>query len=294
LPKREATALVSLQDASVSFAGDATNPRGNVVIYPTRNGPQLEQISGGLHPADPSVTGYFVLPFEGGQAVSLGAVGARGNLSHAQAFDVGFQRIGSSLWFRLTGSRATGPSLVVQKTQPSGVFVVGTSATAGLAMAPNPGASRWGNLLLLPETFEAAAGRLLISKFTEQDVWIGCVKSINDRVDDASGILTSTSRLELSLELPLAAELTTRLPNARLIYRDGSIAAPVPPTAIDRHFGVRVKGLRSLSGGPATLDADVAVFELVGRSHECLVQGKISRRRGLATSGWSCRSRCLD
>jgi len=258
--------LVSLDDAAISLVADAANPGPRFLVYPTKLGVQKEELVRSTHPQDPSRLGFYILPMDNGHGVLLGSVSTRINLNHAVALEVGFQPDDAEFWFRLTRGHLSETTFFARSTAPGGVFAVsGASTGGGLVMAANPGASAWKKVKLGIEELISKGSHLEVQQkaFSRAEVWLARAVT-SSSVSNATGILSPSSRLELELELPLSADLQVRLPTARIAYRDSSIASGLLGPARDRHYGVRVVGLGSRTGGLASLDADVALFELTG------------------------------
>lgn len=265
-PNAGAETLVSLDDAAVSLVADAANPGARFLAYPTKLGVQKEELLRSTHPQDPSRLGFYILPMDNGHGVLLGSISTRINLNHAVALEVGFQPDDAEFWFRLTRGPLSETTFFARSTAPGGVFVVaGVSTAGGLVMAANPGASAWRKLRLGIDELISEGPNLKVQQkaFSQTDVWLAQAPT-SSSVSNATGILSPSSRLGLELELPFSGDLQVRLPVTRIAYRDSSIASGHQTPARDRHYGVRVVGLGSRTGGLASLDADVAIFELTG------------------------------
>jgi hypothetical protein len=266
LQRAGSTTLVSLDDAAISLVSDAPNPGAHFLGYPTKTGLQKEKLARPEHPQDPNRVGFFILPLDDGYGVKLGSVANRFNLDHAVALEVGFQPWACEFWFRLSRGASKNLAFLARSITTDGIFAVsGIQTTGGLAMAANPGEKAWDeiNLNIAELISDGAFLKVPQKAFVPTETWLARA-DLGSSVYNATGMLTHSSRLELELELPLSVDLQARLPDLRIAYRDSSIGVGTPVPARDRHYGVRIAGLGSRTGGLASLDADVAVFQLTG------------------------------
>lgn len=257
-------ALVALDQVAVSLVGDAATPRAGFMAYPRNGSVALEELVAPAHPQSPARRGFFILPLGGGHAVSLGSVSQPISLSQAVALELTFQGFRCEFWFKL-GAAANVPStFTARSVQPDGILLLsGLGADGGLRMATSPGDRHWGDVVLPISELESVGGALKVSagKFVPQDVWLARTKD-GASVANATGMLTPSDRLELMFGLALSGEVSS-LPVVRLGYRNPSLGVGAKRPR-DRHYGLRVAGLSSRAGGPATLDATFACFELSG------------------------------
>lgn len=260
--------LVSLSDFSCSLVGDGAEPGPRYLAYPDQNGVTKVKLAPLKHPSEPALAGSYLFSSGNATGVKLGSVDEPFNINHAVALEVGFTAWSCEFYFMFAEQDPSSVTFKVASTAPSGVFAISGAAgdTGKLAMASHPGAGAWEELLLdIRELVsDGAALQVKPGQFAPASLWLGHTELASTEVQNVTGMLTPSSRLSLSLELPAKADLVKRLPKANLKYHDPSLSKFVPAEAADRHFGIRVAGLGTRAGGLAALDADGALFELSG------------------------------
>lgn len=252
-----AMAVLALGALRASLMKGGSVPESRLA-FPTKNGAAEVSLISPSHPENPNEVGFFLVPFEGGHAVTLGSVSDRINIDHAVAADVVVQN-DCAVFFRLE-QRGRG-MLVVDGTMSASGSTVRAVTNSGLAMAANPDAPDWQRLRLRVDRLHASDGWLRVARFAPREVWLGHVLDLNTTpVTSATGILASSARLGWELSLPSfdGGEQT----RARLTYQDPNVASGGQPTIAERLYGVRVTGLGSRSGARPVLAASYAVFEL--------------------------------
>lgn len=281
-PRGAKVAILSVDRLAVSLIADAKDPGDDFLVHPTRLGARNMALAKPLHPDFDYLSGYFIYPTGKGLGIMLGQPPQRTNISHAEALELVFAQRRADLWFRLPGNgRSAG--FVAKANAARGIALVATSsAAAGLVSAIDPGAKQWGRVDLGIREVSSLGGRLRVTSdpesktggFESGRVWLARAGS---SVTNATGVFTPTDRLELELELPLEAEITSRLPYMTIGYQSRDTGS-----RFDRHFGLRVAGLAGRSGTAATLDTNFARFHLMGSR----AQPQLHLKAGVTPGTW--------
>jgi hypothetical protein len=266
--KADAPSILGLDQMSVSLVGDASGPAKGMLAYPKSGFVGVEPLAKLPNTHDPKRYGYFVMPLPPalgqGYGVRLGEVSTPIILDHGVALELAFREFGGEFWFDLQVDPTIPMRFHALSILDAGITLGTGVSDGGIRMASSPGDAEWGDVALGIQQISSRGGALRVEpgQFALGRAWIARTPT-DGPVDDATGLLTPTGRLGLELGLPLKADLAS-LPLLRLTYRDPNGSPGSPPKSSDRHFGVRVAGLGSRSGAPATLDATLAAFELGG------------------------------
>lgn len=252
--------LLSLQESRVSLDGGAVGPDIGKLLFHTQTGNKTINLTPSKHPEDPAWTGFFVLPFEDGHAVSLGSVSELIKIDHAIQAEV-IVTGKADLRFRIPPPASEASALFFTATDPQALRIRCT-ATSGLMMAVRGDATKWSRLDVSVRRLEAVGGWLRGTQLIPDDLWLGHVSDANTPVTGSTSVFTATERLTWEQSLPRTGG-AAGTPKCRMIYRAPAKARLTKEgDRRARFYGLRVQGLGSRSGAQAILDPDLAVFDL--------------------------------
>ncbi len=277
-----APVLLSLDDASLSLVPDVAPAPGQRFHFPTMNGTQSTAIT----PISAAgIFGTFVRPLDGGGfGVRFGGLGASVDVDHHRVTSLVIPR-DTSIVLRIGSPPPSLRAAVEDDIAPQalmlrgdrsifGMNVVLHDSTEGRLQQSAPG----GKTFARCSTVEIGEGWLSVTEMhdSQKDVAVARLHAV--AAGDETKLVGRPTRVRFHMPLARQDGAPIHADAPHFAYRDPGVETETATAPRERHHGLRIRGLHSVRGGQAKLDANWATASVIAGKLQFQAGGDINVR----------------